>query len=667
MEEHLLDKEQSFESLGLDPRLLRAIEKKLGWDSPTLVQAEAIPLALQGKDVLAKARTGSGKTAAYSIPMLQKILDLRKQNVTEPGVRGLVLVPTRELCQQVFEHCQALTHYCSDTITLLSLSTDLPFKTQKARLSELPDVLICTPKLLHDHLQKKTVTLKHSLSMVVVDEADFIFSYGFEEDIRAIVEHLPTIYQAFLMSATLSEDVRNLKELMLRTPAVLKLEEQEDTTKPVLSQHSIYCSEKDKFLMAYFMLKMKLLAGKALFFVNDIERCFRLKLFFERFSIKAAVLNSELPLNSRYNIIQQFNKGIFDYLIATDETKNLNEDEEEEEGEEQYTKGAKVVESNGDYEDIDEYEEDEDSDEQGEENEEQEDDEEDEDEEEDEQDEEEEEDSATEVTKQKGKEKEQAKHKKSKREETTNSEEYGVSRGIDFQNVKVVVNFDFPTSVKNYIHRVGRTGRGKQSGTAISFVTPQDGKMLQKVKANLEEKGSEITPYTFKMALVEGFRYRVEDVLRGVTRAAVREARLREIKQEIINSEKLKTHFEENPEDLRTLLKHDRPLMQSRVQPHLKFVPRYLAPTNLVGQQQKKINDETQRSAEMNRKRRRRSAIVSKKSQDPLKSFSTGRGIKREFTLDGEEEGGEGSSSTRQRRGFKKGGRRQHNRKRARR
>jgi ATP-dependent RNA helicase DDX56/DBP9 len=96
------------------------------------------------------------------------------------------------------------------------------------------------------------------------------------------------------------QDVENLKQLILHSPAVLKLEDVEDTSESKLTQHSIQCSEEDKFLLAYFMVKMGLLGGKGIFFVNDIDRCFKLKLFFERFFIKAALLNSELPQNSRY-------------------------------------------------------------------------------------------------------------------------------------------------------------------------------------------------------------------------------------------------------------------------------------------------------------------------------------------------------------------------------
>lgn len=197
------------------------------------------------------------------------------------------------------------------------------------------------------------------------------------------------------------------------------------------------------------------------------------------------------------------------------------------------------------------------------------------------------------ATKESGKEEgaPKKKRKKSKRDRL----EYGVSRGIDFQHVSAVINFDFPTSSKSYTHRIGRTARAGQRGMALSFVVPKeeyrkhmpttvetaeyDEKVLAKVMRQQQKRGKTVQPYVFDMKQVDNFRYRMNDALRAVTKNSIREARTRELRQELVKSERLKRHFEENPADL-DHLRHDGELRAARTQPHLraKHVPDYLLP-----------------------------------------------------------------------------------------
>ncbi|KAM3873724.1 putative ATP-dependent RNA helicase DDX56 [Diretmus argenteus] len=540
-----------FHEMGLDDRLLKAVAD-LGWAHPTLIQEKAIPLALEGKDLLARARTGSGKTAAYAVPVIQRIL-VSKQSVREQDVRALVLVPTKELGQQVQTMLRQLTAYCSRDVRVADISGKADLSAQRPILMEKPDVVVGTPSRVLAHLNAQNLVLQSSLETLVVDEADLLFSFGFEADLKSLLCHLPKIYQSFLMSATLTEDVQALKELLLHNPVILKLQGSQLPDSSQLQQYSIKCEEEEKFLLTYTLLKLRLVQGKTLVFVGEVDRCYRLKLFLEQFSIPACVLNSELPVQSRCHIITQFNQGFYDYIIATDE-QSLSDPT------------AVPPSAAG-----------------------------------------------------KGKKK-----KASVRGGRAKDKEYGVSRGVDFQNVANVINFDFPTTVESYIHRVGRTARADNPGTALSFVSHTELSMLSEVEDALtgDNAACVLKPYEFKMEEIEGFRYRCRDAMRSVTKQAVREARLKEIKQELLNSEKLKTYFDDNPRDLQ-LLRHDKDLHPAVIKPHLKNIPDYLIPETLKGV----VNPLSGRRRRRRKEKSKQDGVVKpsfKKNiqgQNPLKSF----------------------------------------------
>ncbi|KAH9931971.1 P-loop containing nucleoside triphosphate hydrolase protein [Fomitopsis serialis] len=576
----LTDRKTSFASFShiLDARILRALAD-MGFARPTLVQSKAIPLALENRDILARARTGSGKTAAYCIPVTQKVLNAKAgipaEASSRQATRALILVPTRELSEQVYTHLNALLAYCEKEVTVANASTASSTQLQKSLLSDHPDIVIATPSRALALVQSKTLSLT-SLDTLVIDEADLILSYGHDTDIRALLSggHLPRVFQSFLMSATMTEDVEALKGLALRSPAILKLEEDEEEHN--LAQFSVRCSEVDKFLLTYVVLKLKLVKGKCLIFVNDVERCYRVKLFLEQFGIKSCVLNSELPLNSRYHVVQEFNKGVYDYIIASDESARQSEQDSDDE-EEPTGDGEDVVEEGGDAAEDDEFTTTQ----------------------------REQPTASTSSSKPTQKRKRSPSPSASKDDASKSSKrkqkgkhardaEYGVARGVDFIDVACVLNFDLPRSARAYTHRVGRTARAGRTGIALSYVVPREQVGKSKVVGNVpgterdeevwarierreKEKGREMKEYKFDMKQVEAFRYRMEDALRAVTRAAVREARIKELKSEILNSDKLKAHFEDNPLDLE-YLRHDKPLHPTRVQPHMKHVPKYLLP-----------------------------------------------------------------------------------------
>lgn len=496
----------NFHEMEIDDRILKAIAK-LSWQTPTLIQEKAIPLLLEGKDVLLRARTGSGKTAAFAIPVIQKILNF-KQSSEHQEVKALILAPSKELCNQIYKVIKDLTTKCSREVKCIDIAPQEDLNAQRPLLVEKPDIIIATPARTLQHIKAGNLNLKNSLEILVIDEADLVFSFGYENEIKDLLDYLPNIYQAILASATLSEDVKSLKKIVLHNPVTLKLEEPDLAPASQLTHYHLNAEEMDKATILYALLKLHLIRGKTIIFVNTVDKCYKLKLYLEQFAIPTCVLNSELPATIRCHSVNQFNQGVYDIIVASDE---------------------KALEQPGN----------------------------------------------SVVTQQ-----EQKSSKKSKREKDKNS---GVSRGIDFQFVSNVINFDFPLDVQSYIHRAGRTARGNNQGSVLSFVSMKEKALLDKVETWLaqgEEDISIFKSYQFKLEEVEAFKYRAKDAWRAVTRIAVREARLKEIKQEIFNCQKLKSYFEDNPTDFQ-VLRHDKALHTVRVQQHLADVPEYIVPPTL--------------------------------------------------------------------------------------
>jgi len=462
-------------------------------------------------------------------------------------------------------------------------------------LVDVPDIIVATPSRANTLVNASVLKLDELLHLVV-DEADLVLSYGHDEDLQSLAKVIPPGVQTILMSATIRAEVEDLKKLFCHDPAILELDEEEkDDSK--LNQYVVKCAEEEKFLLMYAIFMLKLVKGKCIVFVANIDRGYRLKLFLEQFGVKSCVLNSELPVNSRIHVVEEFNRNVYDIIIASDENEVVG-------SEEKGSRKKKVKEV--DDEDVDE-----------------------------------EQDGQTEVATE-GKEAEPA---KKKRKRTRQDAEYGVSRGIDFKNVACVINFDLPTTSKSYTHRIGRTARAGKTGMALSFVIPKhlyrkhkpttvttagnDEEVLDKITKHQEKKNQQVKPYDFDMKRLDGFRYRMNDALRSVTRIAIREARGKELRQELLKSEKLKRHFEENPEDLQHL-RHDQESHAVRLQPHLRHVPEYLMPGGskaagpaLVGFG--KSSENRIRNARM-KNRLKSKGKKSGLKKDPLKSLGSKRG-----------------------------------------
>lgn len=560
VEEEEDDEAQSFEELGLDPRLIRALNKKeISIAEPTPIQRAAIPLILQGKDVVARAKTGSGKTLAYLLPLLQKLLSTADSNRKKLSPSAFILVPSGELCQQVYKEVSSLIDSCKAQLKVVQLTSNMPASDLRNALAGPPDILVSTPSCVAKSLSVgvlKSESINDSLEILVLDEADLLLSFGYEEDLKALTALVPRRCQCLLMSATSSADVDKLKKLVLHNPYVLTLPEVEGVKDEVIpknvQQFWVSCGDRDKLVHILALLKLDLVQKKVLIFTNAIDMSFRLKLFLEKFGIKSAVLNAELPQNSRLHILEEFNAGLFDYLIATDD-RETKEKEKANEGSLAETRKSK-------------------------------------------------------------------KHAKQKLDS-----EFGVVRGIDFKNVHTVINYDMPLSATGYVHRIGRTGRAYSTGSSVSLVSPDEMEILEEIKSFLgDDENNEsnvISPYPLLTKnAVESLRYRAEDTAKSVTKIAVREARAQDLRNEILNSEKLKAHFEVNPRDL-DLLKHDKVLSKKPPAPHLSDVPDYLLDAT-TKEASKMVKLARAAMGNNNSGRRQGPKRNFRKSKDPLKSFS---------------------------------------------
>ncbi len=552
---------------------------KLGWKAPTLVQQAAIPLALQGKDLLVHAKTGTGKTACYALPVVQSVLAQKRGPGYRPHVSALVLVPTKELSRQVKGNIEELCRYCEDLVSVVELAAGAETaKEQKALLRDLPDIVVATPARIAARIADHSLDAAQ-VSVLVVDEADLVLGYGYADDVASVLKAVPASRQTFLMSATLGAEVQRLQKEALNRPALLKLEEGDDEQEKEtqLRQLSLRAERpQDRFLICYVMQKLRLIQGKTIFFVNSVDQGFRLQLFLAAFFIQSLILNSELPENSRNYILEEFNSGKCNLLIATDESHLFRD--------------VKQVPKKDDEEEVLE-------------------------------DKEEEEEGA--------KSKEKKKRARGNDKSTLEQVEFGVSRGFDFKHVANVINFDFPTTPEAYVHRIGRTARAGARGNAISFVSSDREAEILAEAALMQEGGAgasgvgeeaggatQIKPFNFKMGAVEGFRYRVEDVLNQITRDQIKEARANELKQEILRSAALKQHFQDHPRDLEVLTGGTgRPKRNKMAE--LKHVPDYLRPTAQDNAQIKQAMNTTK----IDKRKKRPFKTGKKKKNDPLRTL----------------------------------------------
>ncbi|KAF5826362.1 DEAD-domain-containing protein [Dunaliella salina] len=589
-----------FEELGLDPRLVRALAKR-DFTKPTPVQQDAIPRTLEGKDIVARARTGSGKTLAYLLPALHRILLASASSGNSSAVGGnglggsfqaLILVPTRELCEQVRQEAAETAALCGSEVSVTALVADAGPQLKRA-IATAGHLVVSTPgriaKALQDGVLPATA-LSSRLQMLVLDEADLLLSYGFEADLALLAPQIPRACQCMLMSATVSPEVERLTQMVLHNPITLNLinagaaqpggeagsqEESSTSGLPPTIEHFFYecATSMDRLLVMMALLRLGLVRKKTLTFVNTVDQGYRVKLFLESFGVRAALLNAELPLNSRSHILQSFNRGLFDHLIATDDVHAPSHDAAANAGK------SKQQRQN-----------------------------------------------------------DKGKGRGAKGKGAQKDEEFGVTRGIDFKGVHTVINFDLPSSLEGYVHRVGRTGRAGHSGIAITLLTPTDASFKGELECLLSPAKAAAA------AAAEGAAKGGEAVISddedkdGASSSSDSESddenqhqKTGKALRPFSRLSKAQEYFEDHAAE-RQLLRHDKPLHKTPQAPHLRHMPAYLKDPNLIKAKSSTGNNSEGKPMLPHRKARKlppppeasiqgtTSASFASSKEDPLKS-----------------------------------------------
>jgi ATP-dependent RNA helicase RhlE len=351
----------SFTSLGLSPVLLEKLASE-NYKQPYPIQQQAIPAILNRKDILGIAPTGSGKTVAYALPIL---MNLQNKNVSKNRhANVLVLVPTRELAVQVESVFKLFSSALSQKIKSIAVFGGVSINPQMMALQGV-NILIATPGRLLELVGSNAVHLS-SIETLVLDEADKMLNLGFKEEIDRIFALLPKKRQNLLFSATLSDDVENINQLLLRDPLVIKIIPEKDNIE-IITQLGYFVADEKKGPLLRYLIKQKDLK-QVLVFTSSVYKADNVADKLRKNGIDASAIHSKKSQGARTDALKKFKSGTLRVLVATDL----------------------------------------------------------------------------------------------------------LARGIDINFLPCVINYELPRSPKDYVHRIGRTGRAENPGTAISFIAPEE-------------------------------------------------------------------------------------------------------------------------------------------------------------------------------------------------
>jgi ATP-dependent RNA helicase RhlE len=302
----------SFDSLGLNAELLRAVSEN-GYSTPTPIQQQAIPLILEGRDIMGGAQTGTGKTAGFTLPLLQNLMSSGPSKKGQRPIRALVLTPTRELAAQVGESVKTYGKYLPLKSTVIFGGVKINPQIQKLRNGI--DILVATPGRLLDHIGQKTIDLSR-LEILVLDEADRMLDMGFIRDIRKVLALLPKQKQTLFFSATFSGDIKRLANELLKSPALIEVAQRNTTAERVTQVvHPVDKSRKRELL--------SLLIGsnnwrQVLVFTRTKHGANRLSAQLATDGITSAAIHGNKSQGARTRALSEFKAGKVRVLVATD-------------------------------------------------------------------------------------------------------------------------------------------------------------------------------------------------------------------------------------------------------------------------------------------------------------------------------------------------------------
>ncbi|CCW66090.1 unnamed protein product [Phytomonas sp. Hart1] len=584
-----------WDSMALDARILEAI-KDLKWNAPTAVQGACIPLALKGKDVSIQSRTGTGKTGAFVIPIIQRIVAQREQKAVKKRAIGpvaLIIVPSLELCEQAVEVIMFLVKYVKPRIVVENLASGSTPTTARILSAH---ILVSTAALLARLSRTSGLTVEHfqHLRYLVIDEADMLVSMA-EISLRTIQSLLPNSLQVILSSATLNEGVASIKGQLLHNPTniVLTTEAVNSTEKtytngPIVESRIILKDLQRKLLRQYYLVatdechrhtllfalyRMALIKGKTLIFVEEDEDTYRLQSFLEQLGVATLVYDAALPVNVRLDTLRKFQIGSkVSTLVCTDSTLESAE------------KLQMSLDGVGDDENA----------------------------------------AASEVEpRTRRKRRQRSAGSRLGNGEASADIPSALHRGIDFAHVRNVILFDgvnalSPISLLRYTHRIGRAARGGEEGLSITFFTvPQAKKYIHPLRDYCKSKGSNVEPFRqIQRSEAAKLQYRVDSVLANTTRTSTRKLRVATVAAELSRSSYLANHLcQKDTEALQRVV--NRCAKKVKIERDLLAVPDYMALSSVD-----EVSDYTKRvRADQTRATIFKKAIR-KRNVDPLKSVA---------------------------------------------
>ncbi|CAM3954713.1 DEAD/DEAH box helicase [Mesobacillus zeae] len=295
-----------FEELGISPEILSSL-KKMGFEEATPIQCQTIPKSLENKDLIGQAQTGTGKTAAFGIPLIDKID--RERNI----IQGIIIAPTRELAVQVSEELYRIGS--GKRVGVLAIYGGQDINRQIRALKKGPHIIVGTPGRLLDHIKRKTLRLEN-VETVILDEADEMLNMGFIEDIESILASTPSERQTLLFSATMPGPIQKIAERFMKNPEVIRVKTKEMTV-PLIEQYYVEVQEKNKFDVLTRLLdiqspELAIVFGRTKRRVDELAEALTLR------GYTAEGIHGDLTQAKRMSVLRKFKEGSIDVLVATD-------------------------------------------------------------------------------------------------------------------------------------------------------------------------------------------------------------------------------------------------------------------------------------------------------------------------------------------------------------